>query len=271
MSGAISFADCDLKDAKIVFFGVPYDSTTCFRPGTRFGPDSIRDASYNLENYDLFLKKTTEGIADMGNVTPTTNYGEIREEIGSFFAVMGKRFPVVAGGEHSITPLIVEQVKKRHKNMHVLILDAHLDFREKYMGSSHSHACSTRRTSEIVGIENVTVIGVRSASEAECEEANLEYFTSFKVKSKLKEVCERIKEINDDIYLSIDMDCFDPSFAPGVGNPEFYGLSPFEVRTIIESIGNMVGFDVVETNPLFDNGNTSCLAAKLIQEIVLRV
>ena len=154
--------------------------------------------------------------------------------------------------------------------MHVLILDAHLDFREDYMGSRNSHACSTRRVSEIVGIENVTVIGARSASETECE-GDLEYYTSFDVKSRLKEICEKIKEINDDIYLSVDMDCFDPSFAPGVGNPEFYGLDPFEVREIIESIDNIAGFDVVETNPLFDNGNTSCLASKLIQEIVLRV
>jgi agmatinase len=267
----ISFAD-NSEDAHIFFLGVPYDSTTSFRPGTRFAAGAIRQASYNFETYDCFLKKEVTGMTDIGDTTPTISYGDLTEELSSILRTQNDRFPIIAGGEHSITPIVARNLKRRFSNLSVVTIDAHMDFRKSYMGSENSHACASRRVSEIVGIDRLMLIGLRSFSREEDEESrDLEYYTSFETRKRLGEICDRLREL-DQVYLSIDMDGFDPSFAPGVGNPEPYGLRPEEVREIITAVsGKLVGCDIVELCPPYDNGNTACLAAKLVQEISLRL
>ncbi|MDY6986252.1 MAG: agmatinase [Candidatus Thermoplasmatota archaeon] len=260
----LAFAD-DSEGAEIFFLGVPYDATTSFRPGARFGPEAIRDASYNFETYDCFLKKDIPHVLDLGNVTQTTSYKELSAEISSILRSK-KGFPVIAGGEHSITPIIVRELKKRYEDLDVITIDAHMDFRDKYMDSKNSHACASRRVSEIVGIDNMMLLGIRSFSKE--EEEDVEYYTSFEVHERLKEICDRVKEMKN-VYLSIDMDGFDPAYAPGVGNPEPYGLKPEEVREIIDNAA-LVGCDVVELCPPYDYGNTACLAAKMIEEVIVR-
>jgi agmatinase len=261
----LSFAD-NSEDAGIFFVGAPYDATTSFRPGTRFGPQAIRNASYNFENYDCFLKKRIPHARDLGDVTTTVSYDELADELSSVLRTE-RGFPIVAGGEHSITPIVVRTLKKRQKDLSVVIVDAHMDFRDSYMGSRNSHACASRRVSEIVGIDRMMILGVRSFSDEE-ERSGIEYYSSFETHERLREICDRVRDMKN-VYLSIDMDGFDPAYAPGIGNPEPYGLRPEEVREIIES-ASLVGCDVVELCPPYDNGNTACLAAKMIEEVMVR-
>ena len=260
------------EGAKAFFLGVPFDSTSSFRPGSRFAPEAIRQASCNFESYDCFLKKEPEGIVDFGDLSRSVNYEDLEMELTSLLRLHKEHFPIIAGGEHSITPIIVSEMKGRYDNLFVITLDAHMDFRRSYMGTENSHACASRKVSEIVGIENMLLMGLRSFSREEAEGSkNLEYYTSLEVRERLDELCDRIDDIKNNIYLSIDMDCFDPAYAPAVGNPEPYGLNPLEVRRIIESASpKLVGFDIVELCPPYDNGNTACLAAKLVHEIALR-
>jgi agmatinase len=180
------------------------------------------------------------------------------------------KFPILIGGEHSLTPPAVS----RFEDVGVVILDAHLDFRDQYLNERNSHACVTRRIADLVGVENVLSIGIRSVEKKEKEEAE---------KLKLKWVsANALRELGirkvlkplgwDRIYLSLDMDFFDPSYAPGVGNPEYFGFSPEVAKEAINILApKLFGFDICETSPPFDNGNTSSLAARLVREVIGRV
>ena len=266
------FADADssFEEAQFVIVGVPFDGTCSFRKGARFAPKSIREESYNLETYlfehDIDLEDVP--FHDSGDV----NCESLEEMMGGVgksveHILKGGKFPITIGGEHSLTPPVV----RKFKNIGVIILDAHLDFRDEYLDERNSHACVTRRLSELVGIENVLSLGVRSMGKKEKEEVNklgLKYIDASKLKELgMKKVLEKVEW--ERIYLSIDMDFFDPSFAPGVGNPEHFGLSPLDAKECIDILApKLVGFDVTETCPPFDNGNTSSLAARIVRELI---
>jgi agmatinase len=266
------FADADssFDKAQFVILGVPFDGTCSFRKGARFAPKSIREESYNLETY-LF-----EHDIDLEDV-PFHDSGDVKcESLENMMGVVGRsvgdilekgKFPIIIGGEHSLTPPAV----RKFENVGVIILDAHLDFRDEYLEERNGHACATRRVSELVGIENVLTIGVRSMEKKEKEEGDklgLKYIDASKLKKLgMKKILENIEWKR--IYLSIDMDFFDPSYAPGVGNPEYFGLSPMDAKECIDILASrLVGFDITEVSPPFDNGNTSSLAAKLIREVI---
>jgi agmatinase len=177
------------------------------------------------------------------------------------------KFPIILGGEHSLTPPAVS----KFKDVGVVILDAHLDFRDSYLEERNSHACTTRRVADLVGIENVISIGVRSFEKKEKEEADsmgLKYIDA----KRLREIGMKGALGSVDwnrIYLSLDMDFFDPSFAPGVGTPEFYGFSPWDFKECLNILApRLLGFDICETCPPFDNGNTSSLAARIIRDLI---
>jgi agmatinase len=180
------------------------------------------------------------------------------------------KFPIFIGGEHSLTPPAVKGIGEAG----VVIVDAHLDFREEYLGERHSHACVARRVSEIVGMENLVVIGVRSMSreeKRESERLGLNYYDISKVNSLGMETI--LSEVEfDKIYLSLDMDSLDPSYAPGVGNPEFFGLTPRDISICLKKLRTkLVGFDVTEVNPIYDSGNTSSLTAGFIRDVIAYV
>ncbi|MEE9150607.1 MAG: agmatinase [Thermoplasmata archaeon] len=266
------FADSEssFEEAQFVILGVPFDGTCSFRKGARFAPKSIREESYNLETYlfehDIDLEDVP--FHDSGNVN-CESVDEMMGGVGSTVehVLMEGKFPITIGGEHSLTPSAV----RKFENIGVLILDAHLDFRSGYLGERNSHACVTRRVSELVGFENVLSLGVRSMEKKEKEEGEnlgLKYIDAFKLKELgMKNFLETIKW--ERIYLSLDMDFFDPSFAPGVGNPEYFGQSPMDAKECIDFLApRLVGFDVTETSPPFDNGNTSSLAARIVREVI---
>ena len=269
---SLKFADANssFNDAKFVIFGVPFDSTSSFRSGSRFAPNRIREASYNFETYLMEQDVDLIDIPfhDAGNLD---EYGNVDEMTGAVEDAVKKilpKFPILIGGEHSLTIGAVKTLK----NVSVVFIDAHLDFREEYLGIKNSHACVSRRVSEIVGIENVFSIGVRSFSREEkndAEKLGLKYVSSFDVKEKGIENIIRNLNLKKKIYLSLDMDGVDPAFAPGVGNPEPFGLTPLDVVKCIKILSDrIVGFDIVEVCPNYDNGDTSLLGARIIRDLI---
>ena len=273
MLPGVSFlnAEHSYENADIVIFGNTFDHTTCFRPGAREAPNVIRRASYNFEPYmyehgvDLSELK----VNDWGNFEVGVMVDDMIEEARFYLkqAVHDGKFPIVLGGEHSVTIPAVQSFQ----DISVITIDAHLDSRESYLGTKNSHACVTRRCADHVGIENVMALGVRSISQEELEmEQVMPHIDSYTIYEKgiewaIEKALETVQ--NENVYLSIDIDGIDPAYAPGTGTPEPFGLTPFDVKKVINMVGErMVGFDVVEVSPPFDNGNTSALAARLVKE-----
>ncbi|UCG69757.1 MAG: agmatinase [Thermoplasmata archaeon] len=271
-SKEIFFADAEssLEEAYFVISGVPFDGTCSFRKGSRLAPKGIREESYNHETYLFEHDTDLEEVPfhDLGDLK-CENLEDMMGGVGNTVEKILKdgKFPITIGGEHSLTPPAV----RKFDNVGVVILDAHLDFRNQYLDERNSHACATRRVVDLVGIENVITLGIRSMEKEEKEEA--EYFKlNWIHANRLRELgIEKIlKPIEwDRVYLSIDMDFFDPSFAPGVGNPEYFGFSPQVAKEAINILApRIVGFDVCEACPPYDYGNTCSLAARLIREVI---
>ena len=276
-------ADSGLEEADYVILGVSFEKTVSHRKGTAEAPRSIREESYNFEtfHYRHDIDIGDIGIYDMGALE-ADDFPELETKLRMSIAEIMQHgaFPVVLGGEHSITPFVVKEIKrdldrKSEPELKVVSVDAHIDFRNEYLGERNSHACSTRRISEIVGINNVLTVGVRSFEKEEyyeAKESGLKWIDSFYARRKgIEQVLGEIHEFVGDspTYLTVDMDGIDPAFAPGVGTPEPFGLSSWDVSGIIEMLADrIIGMDVVEISPPFDNGNTSALACRLIGEMM---
>ncbi len=272
MGSQLFFADAEssFEEAYFVILGVPFDGTCSHRKGARSAPKTVREESYSFETYlfehDIDLEDVP--FHDMGDIVCESlddMIGGVGNAVGEI--VKAEKFPILIGGEHSITPPAIRKLGE----VGVIILDAHLDFRNEYLDEPDGHACVSRRVVDLVGVENILTIGVRSMERKEKEESEalgLRYIDAFKLKEMgMKKALENLEW--ERIYLSLDMDFFDPSFAPGVGNPEFFGFSPEEVKECMNIFGDkLVGFDVTETCPPFDNGNTSSLAARMIREVL---
>ncbi|HII07755.1 MAG TPA: agmatinase [Methanotrichaceae archaeon] len=271
-------ANADPVEAEFVIVGAPFDATTSFRSGTREGPDAVRRASFNFETY-LHRHGIDFGdisVADLGNLDLGSDPAYARETIRDSFAfIPEKATPIFIGGEHSITPPIVAEVARRHGEIGVIVLDAHLDLRDEYGGTRLSHACTSRHILETEGVVGYASIGIRSGDVNEyvyAEEHGVHYHSSDEVRERGMEqvLKDALKEVGcEKIYLSIDFDSIDPAYAPGVGNPEPFGLSSWDVRLVVESIAPAaVGLDVNEIAPQFDGGQTATLGAKLIREFI---
>jgi len=272
--GMLRFADAveTYDDSEFVILGAPFDRTTTFRSGARFAPTTIREASSNFE-MELFEHGVTFNdikFHDAGDLyeegTVDDMVSAIEEEAGKI--VKDGKFLVTMGGEHSVTPPLV---RAYGKDISVITIDAHLDYRDSYQGLKNSHACAHKRIEEIVGKGNVFAFGVRSISGDEDHRSAL-YGDAFRIH---KEGCEKVFEEllkklkRKPVYLSLDIDGIDPAYAPGTGTPEPFGLTPFDVRYVINRLADrLIGFDVVEVCPPYDNGNTSIMAARLIREVV---
>lgn len=273
------FADAEssFDDAEFVIFGVPYDKTSSFRLGASQAPKEIRQAGWNFETYNL---RTGFDIRD----AKIHDYGDLELENDSPAVMVEKvtaftkkvldknKFPIALGGEHSITPGIV---KAFPKDIAVVSLDAHIDFRNIYENEKYNHACAIRRITDHINIKNIAVLGIRSAEKEEFEEAKkqgLFYINSFDIqKIGIKRAIEKTKNYlkNDKIYLTLDIDVIDPAYSPGTSTPEPFGLTPNDILECIESFAkNLVGFDVVEVCPPHDNGESSLLAAKFVRYVI---
>jgi agmatinase len=278
-----NFADAraSWEEAQFVVLGIPFDRTTSFRPGARFGPDAIRQQSWNFESFDLEtgIDLAEVPIHDLGN---TEEYGSaqqmvdgVREEVRPIFA--SGKIPLVLGGDHACSPPVVEAYPEP-TSLGVLYLDAHMDFRAEYLGDPRSHACSSRRIVERVGARNVVVFGVRSVSKQETEDnrsIGMSYVTAHEIsKQGIESAVQRALNMlkTDRVYISLDIDVVDPAFAGATGTPEPFGLTPRDVKYAIgQAAPRLAGLDIMEVSPPWDTGNTSSLAARLAREAIVRV
>lgn len=270
----VSFADAGatFEDAEFVICGIPFDRTSSYRPGARLAPNAIREASYNFETYLFEHEVDLQDIPihDMGNVEECGAPDEMVMVVKGVAdrVVSAGKFPVFMGGEHSTTiPLV-----KAFRDIGFISIDAHLDYRDVYLGMRFSHACVTRRVAEHLGKENVVVFGVRSMSADERSGSLPRYVDAFRIREiglerAFREAVDGI--IEEGIFLSLDIDGIDPAFAPATGTPEPFGLTPSEVKRCIGMVGDrLVGFDVTEVSPPYDEGNTAALAARMMRETI---
>ncbi|OGI15654.1 agmatinase [Candidatus Micrarchaeota archaeon RBG_16_49_10] len=249
------------KEADLVVFGVPFDSTVDYMPGARFGCRAVREATNFIEPFDLktgknILEKTK--IFDAGDLAP--NRGDSKEtvEIVRRYVeglLKKGKFPLMIGGEHLIS---LGAVKTLPKGTKIVSFDAHYDLKEVWEGSEYTHNTWLRRAAEIVGPQNICIIGVRAGDEFEHEFAKKILVNPSK--EQLKKFCK------GNIYLSIDMDVFDISIAPGVGTPEPDGMLFREFDELLKIVckGKVIGMDLVEARPLGDDKITEILGAKTI-------
>ena len=270
----IADAQATYEDARYVIFGVPFDQTSSFRRGSRLAPDSVRVAYDNLESFDFQygVNYPDLPICDIGDLYVEEDPKEVVDDIERSVKhiVDDGKIPIMLGGEHSLSTGLV----RNFPDASMIVIDAHSDFRNEYMGNIYNHACVTRRSLEILGPGKIFSVGTRSVSKEEYEDpdfSKVRYFSANEVrKTGIEAVIDEIKKkAGDRIYFSIDMDGIDPSEAPGVGTPEPYGISSADVRALINHFAKKIaGFDIVEFTPVYDNGNTSMLAAKFIQDFI---
>ena len=284
MERPTTFADAraERAEAEFVVLGVPFDRTTSFRPGARFGPDSTRQHSWNFESYDLEtgVDLSEVPIHDLGNTeefgSASAMVASLREEVRPIYRA--GQIPIVLGGDHACSPPVVEAYPDDGPSLGVLYLDAHMDFRSSYLGDDRSHACSSRRIVEKVGAERVVVFGVRSVSREEIEEnraIGMSYVTAHEIhKEGIRAALDRaLHQLRTDrIYVSLDIDAIDPAYAGGTGTPEPFGLTPRDVKEAIDAVApRLAGLDIMEVSPHYDQGNTSALAARIAREAMVRV
>jgi len=265
----------ETSDPVAIVFGVPFDSTHSYKPGTRFGPDAIRDAFNNIEifhtQFQLDLESTN--IVDLGNTIHTVVAEKMLEMVQKITAELLQRNKqlIILGGEHLIT---LGTYMSFPKETGYLVFDAHYDLRNEFADIKLSHASYLRRIVEKRGAENIVHIGARAFVKEEL---------AFLTENKIKTISDKdIREGNgprlikdaisifDKIYTSFDLDVLDPAFAPGVGNPESVGITSRELFDMIHSLGDkqITGVDIVELNPTHDNGATASIAAKIMSTML---
>ncbi|MCI4368138.1 MAG: agmatinase, partial [Thermoplasmata archaeon] len=240
-----------------------------------------RQHSWNFESYDLEtgIDLADVPIHDLGNAQEFGSSKDMVDGVRSELTPVCEagKFPLVLGGDHACSPPVVEAFPSS-SSLGVLYLDAHLDFRSSYLGDPRSHACSSRRIVERVGARNVVVLGVRSVSKEEVEEnrsIGMGFVTAHEIAQEgIESVVQRALNMlkTDNVYISLDIDVIDPAYAAGTGTPEPFGLSPRDIKQVIgQAAPRLVGMDIMEVSPHYDNGNTSALAARLAREAIVRV
>lgn len=272
-----TFIGCDkeYKDADIVIFGAPFDSTTSFRPGTRFASKVMRSESFGLETYSPYQDKDLcdINVFDGGDLElPFGNTERVLDEISAMTKTIlnDEKIPVMIGGEHLVTLGSVREVAKKYPDLHIIHFDAHTDLREDYLGEKLSHATIIKRCHDILGDKRIFQFGIRSGEKYEFEFAKEHNFIN---KFDLNGLDEAIEAIGDKpVYFTLDLDVLDPSIFPGTGTPEAGGISFNELLQAIIKIGklNIVGADVNELSPVYDqSGVSTAVACKVLRELLL--
>lgn len=262
----------------VALFGVGYDGTTSFRPGTRRGPDGIRSISEaGIETYSPFFDADLEDVrfSDLGNIEIPHGAPEpvIEEAYLVTKHLLGKEaIPLMLGGEHSITPGPIRAAFEKHPDLAVIQFDAHADLREEWNGSRHSHACAMRRTLDFLKPDRLLQVGIRSGTKDEFQEMRkaqrLVPAESHSLRAALDQLGER------PLYITWDVDFFDPSLVPGTGTPEAGGIDWATCETLLETLQDrrIIALDLMELAPGLDNTEvSSCVAAKLLREMIFLV
>lgn len=270
----ITASDDDSEPVATVF-GIPFDATHSYKPGCRFGPDSIRDSFNNIEIFhpELSVDLETANIEDLGNTRHTVVASEMIDMVKKITTelVAKKRQLFILGGEHSIT---YGTYTSFPKETGYVVFDAHYDLRDEFADIKLSHASYLRRVVEERGAENILHVGARAFVKEE-----LEFLTENKIKTisdkeirdgKGPQLLKEHVSTFDAVYSSFDLDVLDPAFAPGVGNPEAAGITSRELFDMVYSLQEtkVTGVDIVELNPYHDNGATASLAAKIMSTLI---
>ena len=276
-----NFIGCDasFEEASIVIFGAPFDSTTSYRPGARFGSSAMRHESFGLETYSPYQDKDLLDykVFDSGDLELCFGSQESAlediEERTQLILDAGK-IPLLVGGEHLVSLGSVRAVAKKFEDLHIIHFDAHADLRDEYLGVGLSHACVMRRCYVLLGDGKIHQFCIRSGERDEFlfakEHTDMHKF-SFE---GLKELVDRLKKDNVPVYFTIDLDCLDPSVFPGTGTPEAGGVTFMELLDAIKLVAktNIVGADVNELAPMLDNsGASTAVACKVLRELMLAI
>lgn len=269
--------EASFEDAATVIYGAPFDGTVSNRPGTRFAGDAIRSESYGLETYSPYLNKDLEdvNIIDTGDVDITIgNKVKVLEELEDTARTIlnANKLPFMIGGEHLVTLGPFRAVHEKYPDVVLVQLDAHTDLRDDYMGEPLSHATVVRRIHDIVGDGRIYQYGIRSGTKEEFvwsdTHTTLEKFTI----NTLKDLPQILGDTP--VYVTIDLDCLDPSIFPGTGTPEPGGLTFRELEPafkVFEQL-NVVAADIVELSPPYDpTGVSNAVAAKVARELMLAI
>jgi len=270
-------------EATYTLLGVPFDYTSTYRAGARFAPTAIREASQNIETYSFRTGHNIEKISihDLGNLDVLADVGETLERLRLVTGELleAGKTPVFIGGEHTITLGIAYALKNPEK-LAIISFDAHLDLRNEYLGQKFSHTTFMRRLNEQVKPKKIIEVGTRAVCKEELEYSEnigISYITSLEIRREgLEKTKERIRKLLEDVenvYLSIDLDVLDPSYAPAVQNPEPEGISPYILHELIAETckKSIMGFDLVEVAPNYDNGITAIQAARTIFEVICQI
>lgn len=262
-----------LENAEVVIIPVPYDGTSTWLKGADKGPEAIIEASANMELYDIETDSEAyrKGIFTAQPIKPRPSPEDMVEAVRQKVQehLQKGKFTVVIGGEHSISVGAVKAHVGQHGDMTVLQLDAHSDLRDEYEGSKYSHACVMARIRELCPIVQV---GIRSmdSSEKDVLDSSRTFFARDIVEST-SWVDEVVAKLSQKVYVTIDLDVFDPSVMPSTGTPEPGGLDWYGVLGLLKAVcdrRDVTGFDVAELCPDSRNKAPDFLAAKLAYKLL---
>jgi agmatinase len=267
----------DFKNASIVLFGAGFDGTSTYRPGSRFAPNELRNETYYAqEDYSPYLQRnlSEKSIHDLGDVRVL--FGKVEETMTRIekvarFIVQKSKKPVCLGGEHLVSYPMIKTLYDKYPSLHIVQLDAHLDAREELFGKRYSHGTVMRRISNFIKYPHrIYQVAIRSGSQDEFEYAQ-EYHQIFPFTTK--GFLNSLKELDDQpVYLTIDLDVFDPSLLPGTGTPEAGGIFFQEYIELLKELDkiNIVGADLVELSPYIDSSNASTIvASQILRELLM--
>jgi agmatinase len=268
------------ESAKFAVLPIPYDATASYRPGARFGPSAIIAASQHVEWFDEELKSQCHksGIATLNPVEPNVTCPEAMHQDLFKHArkiVRDGKFLLGLGGEHGISSALVRAVMTKHKKLSVLQLDAHSDLRDSYQGSPYSHASVMRRIVDLGA--TIVPVGIRSSSAEDhrfMKRSGIHPISARDCHTEQNWMDRVLDALGEKVYITIDIDAFDPSFAPGTGTPEPGGLDWYHVTGLLRRVAaekTIVAADVVEVMPIPGQAVTEFLAARLVHKLMIYV
>jgi agmatinase len=274
-----TFIGCDSEyaDSSVVIFGAPFDSTTSYRPGTRFASAAIRNESYGIETYSPYQDKdlTDYSVFDGGDIELPFGSPDAALDMIEKYAnnvLDDGKIPLMIGGEHLVTLATVRSAYKHYPDLHIIHFDAHADMRDDYLGVKYSHATVMRRCYDIVGDGKIFQFGIRSGDRDEFAFAKNHVYTNKFNFDTLDEIIEKLKD--KPVYFTLDLDVLDPSVFPGTGTPEAGGMGFYDLIGAFEKLSklNVVALDMNELSPPYDTtGASTAMACKLLRELLLEI
>lgn len=274
-----TFIGCDnnYDESKIVVFGAPFDSTTSFRPGTRFASKVMRSESFGIETYSIYQDRDLEDICIFDGGDLELSFGNPENaltDIENFTAklINDNKIPCMIGGEHLVTLGAFRVISKKYHDIHVIHFDAHADLRDEYLGQKLSHATVMHRIWDIIGDNRIFQFGIRSGEKSEIYWGQNHVFTNKFNFHRLEQITNELK--GKPVYFTLDLDVLDPSVFPGTGTPEAGGVTFMELLKAILDVSklNIVGMDINELCPIYDqSGSSTALACKVLRELLLSI